>query len=312
MAKVLITEKINPIGIEVIKNAGHEVIQMETLEESELKEKIKDVDAALVRILPITREILGGAKNLKILSKHGVGVDTFDIEAAKELGIALTTTPDANGRSVAEHAFALMMSLAKNIVPVSEEYKRIGFAAKNYKEGVEVTGKTLGIIGCGKIGRRMAKMAHNGFDMRVLVYDPYITEVPEGCELVSEKERVLSESDFISLHCYLSDETFHFIGKKEFALMKPTAYLINCARGPVVDEPALIDALLNEKLAGAGLDVTEAEPLDPESPLFKLPNVIVTPHYAPTTREAATAVSRIAGENIVNFLRDGSCVGRIV
>ena len=129
---------------------------------------------------------------------------------------------------------------------------------------------------------------------------------------ISEKERVLSESDFISLHCYLSDETFHFIGKKEFALMKPTAYLINCARGPVVDEPALIDALLNEKLAGAGLDVTEAEPLDPESPLFKLPNVIVTPHYAPTTREAATAVSRIAGENIVNFLRDGSCVGRIV
>ena len=181
MAKVLITEKINPIGIEVIKNAGHEVIQMETLEESELKEKIKDVDAALVRILPITREILGGAKNLKILSKHGVGVDNFDIEAAKELGIALTTTPDANGRSVAEHTFALMMSLAKNIVPVSEEYKRIGFAAKNYKEGVEVTGKTLGIIGCGKIGRRMAKMAHNGFDMRVLVYDPYITEVPEGC-----------------------------------------------------------------------------------------------------------------------------------
>lgn len=251
MAKVLITEKINPIGIEVIKNAGHEVIQMETLEESELKEKIKDVDAALVRILPITREILEGAKNLKILSKHGVGVDNFDIKAAKELGIALTTTPDANGRSVAEHAFALMMSLAKNIVPVSEEYKRIGFAAKNYKEGVEVTGKTLGIIGCGKIGRRMAKMAHNGFDMRVLVYDPYITEVPEGCELVSEKERVLSESDFISLHCYLSDETFHFIGKKELALMKPTAYLINCARGPVVDEPALIDALLNEKLAGA-------------------------------------------------------------
>ena len=312
MAKVLITEKINPIGIEVIKNAGHEVIQMETLEESELKEKIKDVDAALVRILPITREIMEGAKNLKILSKHGVGVDNFDIEAAKELGIVLTTTPDANGRSVAEHAFALMMSLAKNVIPVSEEYKRIGFAAKNYKEGVEVTGKTLGIIGCGKIGSRMAKMAHNGFDMRVLVYDPYITEVPEGCELVSEKERVLSESDFISLHCYLSDETFHFIGKKELGLMKPTAYLINCARGPVVDEPALIDALLNEKLAGAGLDVTEAEPLDPESPLFKLPNVIVTPHYAPTTREAATAVSRIAGENIVNFLRDGSTVGRIV
>lgn len=312
MAKVLITEKINPIGIEVIKNAGHEVIQMETLEESELKEKIKDVDAALVRILPITREIMEGAKNLKILSKHGVGVDNFDIEAAKELGIVLTTTPDANGRSVAEHAFALMMSLAKNVVPVSEEYKRIGFAAKNYKEGVEVTGKTLGIIGCGKIGSRMAKMAHNGFDMRVLVYDPYITEVPEGCELVSEKERVLSESDFISLHCYLSDETFHFIGKKELGLMKPTAYLINCARGPVVDEPALIEALLHEKLAGAGLDVTEAEPLDPESPLFKLPNVIVTPHYAPTTREAATAVSRIAGENIVNFLRDGSTVGRIV
>lgn len=312
MAKILVTEKINPCGIEKLKAAGHEVIQMETLEEAELREKIKDVDGMLVRILPLTRDMMESAPNLRIISKHGVGVDNFDLQAAKELGIVVTTAPDANGLSVAEHSMALLLALAKNVVPVSEAYKKIGFGAKNYREGVEISGKTLGIIGCGKIGRRVASMAKNGFGMRVLVYDPYITEVPEGVELTSERERVFREADFLSIHCYLSDETFHCVGKKELALMKDTVILINCARGPVVDEVALIAALESGRIAGAGLDVTEEEPLNPESPLFAMENVIVTPHYAPTTREAATAVSRIAAENLIGFFADGTVVGRIV
>lgn len=312
MARVLVSEKINPCGVELLKAAGHEVIQMKTIEEAELAEKIRDVDALLVRILPITRGLMESAKNLKIISKHGVGVDNIDLKAAKELGITVTTTPDANGLSVAEHSMALMMSLAKNIVPVSRAYREIGFGAKNYQEGVEITGKTMGIIGCGKIGSRMASMARNGFGMKVLAYDPYISMAPEGVELVPDRDRIFKESDFISLHCYLSEETCHSVGEREFSMMKNTAYLINASRGPVVDEPALIRALQNGSIAGAGLDVTEQEPLDTESPLFQMPNVIVTPHYAPATREAATRVSKIAAENINSFFADGTVRGKIV
>lgn len=312
MAKILITETIHPIGAEKLKAAGHEVVTMETRSETELREKMKDADGMLVRILPIPADAMEQAGNLKIISKHGVGVDNFDLDAAKRLGIRITTAPDANSLSVAEHAFAMLMSLAKNIPAVSEAYRKIGFAAKNGVEGAEISGKTLGIIGCGRIGSRIVPMAADGFGMRVLVYDPYIKKAPEGATLVSDRDLIFRESDFVSLHCPLNGETRHSVGEHEFSLMKKTAVFINCARGPIVDETALIRALQNGTIAGAGLDVTEREPLEPESPLFAMPNVIVTPHYAPTTREAAFRVADIAAENLIGFFRDGSVIGRIV
>lgn len=312
MAKVLISEKVNPIGTKILQEAGHQVVQMPSIEVSDLEKYIQDAEALFVRILPVTRKMMESAPNLKMISKHGVGVDNIDLEAAKELGITVTTAPGANSLSVAEHAFSLMMSLAKNIVPVSNAYRKIGFAAKNYREGAEVSSKTVGIIGCGKIGSKMAAMCRNGFDMKVLVYDPYITDVPDGCQLVSDRDRVLEEADFISLHCYLSEETHHSIGRREFSLMKDTAILINCARGPVVDEPELIKALQDGQIAGAGLDVTQEEPLNPKSPLFTMENVIVTPHYAPATREASSRVAEIAAKNIVNFFAGGEIAGKIV
>jgi len=311
MAKVLISEKVNPIGPNLIAANGHEAIQMPSIELADLQKYIKDADALLVRILPITRELMESAPHLKIISKHGVGVDNIDLNAAKDLGIVVTTTPDANGQSVAEHTLSLMLAIAKNIVPVSNAYRDIGFSAKNYKEGMELFGKTLGIIGCGKIGSRVAKMCHNGFNMKVLVYDPYITSVPEGCELIKDRDRLFEDADVVTVHCYLSSETNHCIGKHELALMKPTAIFLNCARGPIVEETALIKALEDNKIAGAGLDVTESEPLDPASPLFAMKDrVILTPHYAPSTREAATNVSRIAAENIINFLAGKGIVGQ--
>ena len=158
MAKVLISEKVNPIGTEILQAAGHQVVQMPSIEVSDLEQYIQDAEALFVRILPVTRKMMETAPNLKIISKHGVGVDNIDLEAAKDLGITVTTAPGANSLSVAEHAFSLMMSLAKNIVPVSKAYREIGFAAKNYREGVEVSSKTIGIIGCGKIGSKMAMM----------------------------------------------------------------------------------------------------------------------------------------------------------
>lgn len=312
MANILITEQIDPIGPSLLEKAGHTITWMETRDQSEMAEKIKQADAVIVRILDMPAEIISNAPKLKIIAKHGVGLDNIDLNAAKEAGIAVTITPSANSLSVAEHAFSLMLALAKNIPHVPNQYRAVGFAAKNCAPGVEVSGKTLGIIGCGQIGSRVAKMAAGGFGMKVLVYDPYITEVPDGCELISDRDRIFKESDFITLHCVLCQETFHSVGQREFSLMKPDAIFINCGRGPLVDEAALIKALQDGEIRGAGLDVTEKEPCDPDSPLFAMPNVILTPHYAPTTVEAAARVSQIAAENVIAYLGNGNVVGRIV
>ena len=312
MAKVLISERMHPVAEEVLREAGHEVVWMPSIEMDVFREYIKDCDALLNRILPVTAEMMASNPKLKIISKHGVGIDNFDLEAAKEQGIMITTAPGANSQSVAEHSFALMIALAKNLIPISSGYREVGFGIKNTCEGVELMGKTIGIIGCGRIGSRMAKMCRNGFDMRVLVYDPYITDVPEGCELTSDRDRIFREADFVSLHCYLSEETRNCVGEHEFSIMKPSCILVNCARGPVVDEPAMIKALPEKRLAGAGLDVTWDEPLPKESPLFAMDNVICTPHYAPTTHDAAYNVARMAAENIANYFAGKPVVGRVV
>ena len=301
MAKILITESVHPIGPELLTAAGHTVVYADR-DMDIIRREIVDADAVLVRIIELPGSLLTTAKNLKIVSKHGVGYDN----------IAVTITPNANSLSVAEHAFTLMLTLAKNIIPVSNEYRTVGFAAKNHTPGIEMTGKTLGLIGMGRIGKYVLHMCKDGLDMHVIVYDPYISEVPEGVEKVDDLSELLRRADVVTLHCLLTDETRKLIDRERLALMKPTALLINCARGPIVDEAALIEALETGRLAGAGLDVTDPEPVAPDSPLFKLPNVIVTPHYAPTTVESATRVSKIAAENINAVLAGQEPVGRIV
>lgn len=311
MAKVLVTETVHPIGPELLSAAGHEVV-FANGDEEVIRREIVDASAVLVRIAKLPGSLLSTAKNLKIVSKHGVGYDNIDTEYCKKAGVAVTVTPNANSLSVAEHALAFMMTLAKNIIPVSDGYREIGFSAKNYTPGIELTGKTLGLIGMGHIGKHLLHMCRDGLDMHVLIYDPYIREVPEGAEKVDDLADLLRRADVVTLHCLLTDETRKLINRERLSLMKPTALLINCARGPIVDEAALIEALEAGKLAGAGLDVTDPEPVAPDSPLFKLPNVIVTPHYASTTKEAATRVSRISAENINAVLAGQEPVGRIV
>lgn len=311
MAKIVITEAIHPLGAELLKAAGHQVVEGWQMSKEEMLAQLSDAEGALVRILPITAEMTEDFPKLRIISKHGVGIDNFDLEDAAKKQITITTTPGANTQSVAEHAVALMMTLAKNIIPISQGYREKGFSVKTSVEGTELFGKTLGLIGCGAIGRRVAHMAAQGLDMRVLVYDPYIDTLPEGCERSDTLEQLLEESDCISLHCYLSDETRHMIDEAAFKRMKPGAVLINCARGPVVKEEALIQALESGRLVGAGLDVTEEEPLPPDHILFKLPGVIITPHYAPTTRDAAQAVARMAAENLIHFFRGEAVKGQV-
>ncbi|MBQ2323425.1 MAG: hydroxyacid dehydrogenase [Oscillospiraceae bacterium] len=313
MAKIIVTEQIDPVGITLLRAAGHEVEELGLKGGVEIPAgQVADADALLVRIAEVTGELIAACPKLKVISKHGVGVDNIDLDAAKAHGVAVTITPGANSTSVAEHAFALLIALAKNLPTVCGKYREIGFAAKNCAPGIEISGKTLGIIGCGRIGSRIAQMAHGGFGMRVLAYDPYITEAPEGVELVDERDRVFAESDFVTLHPVLNKETSGSVGAREFALMKRGAIFINCGRGPLVDEVALIAALQSGQLGGAGLDVTAQEPCPPSSPLFAMPNVLLTPHYAPTTTEAAVAVSRMAAQNVIDILNDMPVEGRLI
>ena len=313
MAKIIVTEQIDPVGIALLRAAGHEVEELGLKGGVEIPAgQVADANALLVRIAEVTGELIAACPKLKVISKHGVGVDNIDLDAAKVHGVAVTITPGANSTSVAEHAFALLIALAKNLPTVCGKYREIGFAAKNCAPGIEISGKTLGIIGCGRIGSRIAQMAHGGFGMRVLAYDPYITEAPEGVELVDERDRVFAESDFVTLHPVLNKETSGSVGAREFALMKRGAIFINCGRGPLVDEAALIAALQSGQLGGAGLDVTAQEPCPPSSPLFAMPNVLLTPHYAPTTTEAAVAVSRMAAQNVIDILNDMPVEGRLI
>ncbi len=313
MAKIVVTEQIDPVGIALLKAAGHEVRELG------LKGGVpvdpadaRGADALLVRIVEVTKELIDSCPGLKLISKHGVGVDNIDMEAAKARGVAVTITPGANSTSVAEHAFALLMALAKNLPEVCGKYREIGFGAKNCAPGVELTGKTLGIIGCGRIGSRIARMAHGGFSMRVLAYDPYLAAAPEGVELVSDRDRVFAEADFVTLHPVLNKETEGSVGAREFSLMKRGAIFINCGRGGLVDEAALIAALQSGQLGGAGLDVTAQEPCPPDNPLFAMSNVLLTPHYAPATVEAAVAVSRAAAQNAIDFFDNKPVEGRLV
>ena len=313
MAKIIVTEQIDPVGLALLRAAGHEVEELGLKGGVEIPAgQVADADALLVRIAEVTGELIAACPKLKVISKHGVGVDNIDLDAAKVHGVAVTITPGANSTSVAEHAFALLIALAKNLPTVCGKYREIGFAAKNCAPGIEISGKTLGIIGCGRIGSRIAQMAHGGFGMRVLAYDPYITEAPEGVELVDERDRVFAESDFVTLHPVLNKETAGSVGAREFGLMKRGAIFINCGRGPLVDEAALIAALQSGQLGGAGLDVTAQEPCPPSSPLFAMPNVLLTPHYAPTTTEAAVAVSRMAAQNVIDILNDMPVEGRLI
>ena len=311
LSKVLITESVHDIGPELLRQAGCRLVFADRDMEV-IRREIVDADGVIVRILPLPRTLLETGKRLKIVSKHGVGVDNIDLDYCREAGVAVTVTPDANGQAVAEHASALMMALAKHLIPVSRAYRETGFGAKNSPPCMELSGKTAGVVGLGRIGKRFADMCRLGFGMEVLAYDPYLREAPQGVELVSGLEELLKRCDVVSLHCALAENTRGMIGRDQLAAMKPGAILINCARGPLVEGEALIEALRSGRLGGAGLDVTDPEPLPPDSPLFQMENVIVTPHFAPSTRESAQRMSRIAAENVIACLSGREPAGRLV
>jgi len=302
LMKVLITEPFSEEGKAIL--AQHAVVDVKTgLTEDALVDVIGQYEALVVRsATQVNNRVIEAGKRLLVIGRAGTGVDNIDIDAATRHGIVVVNAPTGNAIAVAEHTIALMLALARN-VPQADCSLKAGKWEKKKLEGIEVRGKTLGIIGLGRAGSAVAKRAQ-GLEMTVIAYDPFVTQDYAsrlGVTLVAF-EQLLSESDFISLHAPLTEQNRDMIGAREFAQMKPTARLINCARGELVDQNALLQALESEKIAGAALDVFPLEP-PPDSPLLKHPRMIVTPHLGASTREAQQNVAIETAEQVVAVLK---------
>jgi len=271
--------------------------------EQELLRTVVDVEGLIVGGDEIDRKIMEHSRNLKIIARHGTGVDNIDLNAATENNIIVTYAPHVNADAVAEFVMGLILSLARHIPQAQISMSRGRWEPTRFV-GFEVSGKTIGIVGLGEIGFRVARRA-KAFDMRILYWSrrrKTDIEVELGVNYVS-LETLLRESDFATLHVALTDETRGMIGKEEFELMRKNAYLINTARGPIVDETALYEALKDGKIAGAAIDVYCEEPPSAENPLLKLDNVIKTPHIAAYTIEAIRRMDMVNAEDIVNFFK---------
>jgi len=301
--KVLVAAPLHEKAIEVLKNAGLEVVYEEYPDQDRLKELVKDVSGIIVRSKPkVTKEIIDAAPSLKVIARAGVGLDNVDVEYAKSKGIEVVNAPTASSRSVAELAVALMFNIARKVA-FADRKIREGAWPKKQCMGFELEGKTLGIIGFGRIGYNVGKIA-KALGMNVLLYDVY-KNYERAKEIEAEfveLEYLLKNSDVITIHVPLLESTYHLINEENLKLMKPTAVLINTSRGPIIDTNALVKALEEGWIAGAALDVFEEEPLPKDHPLTKFDNVVLTPHIGASTVEAQEKAGIEVAEKVVKVL----------
>jgi D-3-phosphoglycerate dehydrogenase len=301
--RIVVADPISEHGLEILRRPGWEVL---TPSREALSGSLADADALLVRSATrVTAELLTAAPRLRVVGRAGVGVDNIDLDAATARGVLVMNTPGGNAVSVAEHALALMLAVARRIPQCSASI-HAGRWEKPESIGVELRGKTLGLIGFGRVGSEAARRAR-ALEMRVLAVDPFVSEEvarDAGVELAAMTE-VLSQSDFISLHTALNPATEKLINAKTLAQCKRGAVLINTARGELLDEFAVAEALRSGQLAGAGLDVFSEEP-PKRSPLIGLPNVVATPHIAGSTREAQEEVGTLIAQQVADFLAEGA------
>ncbi len=302
--KILVPQYIPADGIQRLVELGCELCTGCGETQEELLEAIGDCDAVLARTAPYTRRVIEAAKRLKIIARYGVGVDNIDAKAAEELGIWVSNTPLSNLNTVAEHTIGLLISVARRMSLCERAFRQGNFGIRNQVTGIDLEGKTIGLIGLGRIGRLVAKKCLYGLDMRVIAYDPFLSpqQCPEGIALMQDLDALLAGADFVSVHLPLCESTRMLLGKAQFERMKPGAYLINTARGEVVDEGALIHALQTHQIAGAGLDVYTNECPAADNPLFQLDNVTLTPHNASFTTEAYLRLGQHAAKCVEEVL----------
>lgn len=302
--KVLISDSISEDGIKTMKDHGLDVTVKTGMTPEELILNIRDFNAVVVRsATKLTKEVLDAAGELKLIVRGGVGVDNIDVKAAEKKGIEVRNTPGASTVSVAEHTFALLLTLARQIHRTDKSMKEGKWEKKKF-EGLELHGKTLGLIGSGRIGTAVAKRAQ-AFGMNVIAYDPYADDkalLENGIRPVKDLDEMLRQSDVISLHIPKTEETKNIINREKIAKMKDGAILINAARGGTVDEEALAEALKTGKLYGACLDVFSCEPPQ-NSPLCSMENVVLAPHIGAATKEAQKKIGMEAASIIVDFFK---------
>jgi len=306
--KILVSDNLSKLGVEILqKEAGIEVDVNTGLAKEELIKIIPQYDGLIVRsATKVTADVIAAATNLKVVGRAGVGVDNIDLEAAGKKGIIVMNAPDGNMITTAEHAMALMLSMSRNIPQANASVKQDKKWTPKVFMGVELYGKTMGIIGLGRIGSVVAERA-KGFAMKLIAYDPFVSKEQAekiGVEIVELKD-LLQRADFISLHSpKVGDKPL--LGKDELSSVKPGVRIINCARGELIDEAALIQAIKDGKVAQAALDVYSKEPISPDSPLMDVPEIICTPHLGASTGEAQDKVAIAMADQMVDFLKNGS------
>ena len=314
--KVLITSrsfgKIGDSARNILQDAGIEITNISVgFDQAEFERIIPEYDALIIGAHDFSEADMERCPNLKIICKHGVGLDNIHVNKAKELGIAVCNAPGTNSNAVADLALGLMLSVSRKISH-SAQLVRQGVWKSHI--GEDVCGKTLGLLGFGAIAKGVARRAR-GFGMKILAHDPFVTQLPEefeGWVELTDKENVISSCDFLSVHIPLTPETKNSISVKELAQMKQGSYVINTARGGIVDEKALYDALVSGHLNGAAMDVVESEPMGADHPLLSLDNVVVTPHIAMYSKEAIDAVSLICARNVAACLNGEEMINRVV
>jgi D-3-phosphoglycerate dehydrogenase len=307
MPRVLVADKLGVAGLDLLKQAGFELDVREKLKDAALREALRAADGVVVRSeTRITAAELEDPGKLRVIVRAGVGVDTIDVQAATRRGILVMNTPSGNAISTAEQTIALLLALARH-TPAADASLHQGKWERGKFMGCQLAGKTLGVVGLGRIGREVARRAA-GLDMKVIGFDPFVAPAAVtqmGIEAAANLADLLPRIDFLTVHTPLTDETRNLIGAKEIAALRPGARVINCARGGIINEEALAEALASKHLAGAALDVFVQEPPPPDHPLLKLPNVVVTPHLGASTVEAQESVAREAAQLLIDYLSRG-------
>ena len=290
--KVYLMQDMDPAGKNYLTERGYELVLAKAKTEAEQIEEVRDCDAIIVRVPRLTAAVIKAAPHLKVIARHGVGVDNIDLACATELGIQVTNGPYSNTESVAEHTVALTLALGRKLPLLNRAVREGDWGIRNRIRLLDLQGKTLGIVGSGRIGLLAAKKLHFGFDMQVLTWGTRHPEkLPDYIRPVGSLTELAEKSDVLSLHCPSTKETRGLIDAEVLNAMKEGAYLINTARGDVVDRKALYQALVSGHLAGAAFDVFDGEPADPTDPLFTLDNFLITPHCSSHTPESFANMS---------------------
>ena len=309
--KVYILDPFFASGVELVMQHA-EVVRWD---DPRVREWHADADGLMVRMSRVTADDFARAKRLKVVSKQGVGIETIDLEAAREFGVTVCNTPGVNSEAVAEMALALALAVTRRVTELDRQIRSGEVVQRSNFLGFEMWQKTVGVVGMGNIGPRVARKWHGAFDARLLAYDPY---APSGAwadiphERVGSLDELLPRVDLLTLHLPLTPETRHLVGRRELALMKPTAVLVNPSRGGIVDEAALYDALTSGGIFGAGLDVFESEPPTIANPLIGLPTLVATPHAAGGTYETQERSSLATAQQLLDVLAGKEPFHRVV